>query len=96
MANYNRQPITELDSRQCVYTAYDETGCSNLVVNGETVIDIMERKMGKNITKAEAELLTKYPDREAYRWVNLRGTTIVFRTGVNENMFHFEKLQKLQ
>jgi hypothetical protein len=92
-----KEEIKELDPRQCVYSSYS-TELDQLVIDGLTAIERHKNKINnsiKNITESENKIMSNYPNHDAYRWFNKRGSCVVFRTERNEKIFNWEEMLKL-
>ena len=93
---YNRTRIENLDPRQCEYVKMhtENYGTDRLVINGKTYAERCEElRPSEEDIKA---VLANYPDREAFLWNNMRGWTVVFKTKINEKMFRWNQMEKIQ
>ncbi len=90
-----KEEIKELDPRQCVYSSYGEE-LDQLLINGLTSIERHKNKINeKKLREEENKIMLKFPNHDAYRWFNKRGSCVVFRTERNEKIFKWEEMLKL-
>lgn len=104
---YNYTPILELDPRQLYYIRFFRDKpvlSSDIIIDGKDIHQrVKERteeiysnkKERKELEKEINELKKKYPDREMYEISNPSGIAIVFRTKMNDKLYDWKHMKRI-